>query len=215
VVKCIGSDGKSYKQLVKGKDDLRQDAVLSKAFDLINTLLQRNIDAKKRELQIRTYRIIPIASRAGVVEWVNNAVPFGDMLINGYSKFPPKWSLNLCRQKMKKEHDRPRSSLESKLKVYDNIESHIAPVFGHVLFELFPSPDMWYIARLKFIRSLAASSIAGFIFGVGDRHSQNILIDNRTAEVVHIDLGIAFDQGKLLTTPELVPFRLTRNFGWI
>jgi phosphatidylinositol kinase/protein kinase (PI-3 family) len=26
-----------------------------------------------------------------------------------------------------------------------------------------------------------------------------------------IDLGIAFDQGRLLSTPELVPFRLTRD----
>ena len=30
-------------------------------------------------------------------------------------------------------------------------------------------------------------------------------------QVVHIDLGIAFEQGRFLTTPELVPFRLTRD----
>lgn len=39
----------------------------------------------------------------------------------------------------------------------------------------------------------------------------NILIDLRTAELVHIDLGIAFEAGKLLKTPEMVPFRLTRD----
>lgn len=33
----------------------------------------------------------------------------------------------------------------------------------------------------------------------------------QTAELVHIDLGVAFEQGKLLPTPELVPFRLTRD----
>ena len=33
----------------------------------------------------------------------------------------------------------------------------------------------------------------------------------RTAEVVHIDLGIAFEQGRLLATPERVPFRMTRD----
>jgi hypothetical protein len=31
------------------------------------------------------------------------------------------------------------------------------------------------------------------------------------AQVVHIDLGIAFEQGLLLPTPEQVPFRLTRD----
>lgn len=29
--------------------------------------------------------------------------------------------------------------------------------------------------------------------------------------MVHIDLGIAFEQGRFLNTPELVPFRLTRD----
>jgi ataxia telangiectasia mutated family protein len=32
-------------------------------------------------------------------------------------------------------------------------------------------------------------------------------------EVVHIDLGVAFEQGKLLPIPEIVPFRLTQNLG--
>lgn len=51
----------------------------------------------------------------------------------------------------------------------------------------------------------------GYILGIGDRHVHNILIDNMTAEIIHIDLGIAFDQGKSLPTPEMVPFRLTRD----
>lgn len=51
----------------------------------------------------------------------------------------------------------------------------------------------------------------GYILGIGDRHVHNILIDNTTAEIVHIDLGIAFEQGKYLPTPEMVPFRLTRD----
>ena len=39
----------------------------------------------------------------------------------------------------------------------------------------------------------------------------NILLDVTTAEVIHIDFGIAFEQGKVLPTPETVPFRLTRD----
>lgn len=44
----------------------------------------------------------------------------------------------------------------------------------------------------------------GYIVGLGDRHSMNILIDQTTAEVVHIDLGVAFEQGLMLKTPERV-----------
>ncbi|KAF5933202.1 hypothetical protein HYC85_029373 [Camellia sinensis] len=44
----------------------------------------------------------------------------------------------------------------------------------------------------------------GYIVGLGDRHSMNIIIDQATAEVVHIDLGVAFEQGLMLKTPERV-----------
>lgn len=54
-------------------------------------------------------------------------------------------------------------------------------------------------------------STVGYILGLGDRHVQNILIDTQTAELIHIDLGVAFEQGRILPTPETVPFRLTRD----
>ena len=51
----------------------------------------------------------------------------------------------------------------------------------------------------------------GYVVGLGDRHAQNILIDKSSSELIHIDLGVAFEQGKTLRTPEVVPFRLTRG----
>lgn len=36
---------------------------------------------------------------------------------------------------------------------------------------------------------LAVPLTVGYIVGLGDRHIQNILIDEQTAELVHIDLG--------------------------
>jgi ataxia telangiectasia mutated family protein len=53
--------------------------------------------------------------------------------------------------------------------------------------------------------------MVGHVLGIGDRHVQNILIDSQTGEQVHIDFGIAFDQGKTLTMPEVIPFRLSRD----
>merc|ERR1711874_951252 len=53
--------------------------------------------------------------------------------------------------------------------------------------------------------------MVGHILGLGDRHTNNILIDKATGELVHIDLGVAFDQGKVLPMPEKIPFRLTRD----
>ncbi len=58
-----------------------------------------------------------------------------------------------------------------------------------------PTPTgAWFERRLNYSRSVAVNSMAGYVIGLGDRHSQNILLDRTTAEVVHIDLGIAFEQ---------------------
>lgn len=48
--------------------------------------------------------------------------------------------------------------------------------------------------RLNYTRSVATTSIVGHLLGLGDRHVSNILLDNSTGEVVHIDFGVAFDQ---------------------
>jgi phosphatidylinositol kinase/protein kinase (PI-3 family) len=52
----------------------------------------------------------------------------------------------------------------------------------------------WFAMRLNYTRSVATTSIVGHILGLGDRHTSNILIESSTGEVVHIDLGIAFEQ---------------------
>lgn len=47
--------------------------------------------------------------------------------------------------------------------------------------------------------------------GLGDRHGENILIDQLNGEVVHVDFDCLFDKGLTLEKPEKVPFRLTPN----
>jgi ataxia telangiectasia mutated family protein len=77
--------------------------------------------------------------------------------------------------------------------------------------EYFVDPDEWFVTRTAYTRSTAAISMLGHVLGVGDRHGHNILLDSKTGEVVHIDLGVAFEVGRVLPVPELVPFRLTRD----
>ena len=114
---------------------------------------------------------------------------------------------------MSKEQSQRSSSIKSKLEVYLQICNNFSPAFKYLFFENYQDPQTWHEKRVSFIRSIATSSIAGWISGLGDRHINNILFDKVSAEAIHIDLGIAFDQGKLLSTPEQVPFRLTRDIG--
>ncbi|GLJ18554.1 hypothetical protein SUGI_0330040 [Cryptomeria japonica] len=211
VVECLGSDGCKYRQLAKsGNDDLRQDAVMEQFFGLVNTLLQDHSDTRKRHLKIRTYKVVPFTPSAGVLEWVDGTVPLGEYLIgssrNGgahgrYRK--TDWPFLTCRDHMMMEKD--------KRKAFQNVCRNFRPVMHHFFLERFSRPADWFEKRLAYSRSVAASSMVGYIVGLGDRHSMNILIDQATAEVVHIDLGVAFEQGLTLKTPEQVPFRLTSD----
>ena len=75
----------------------------------------------------------------------------------------------------------------------------------------FQDPHAWYEARTRFTQSSAAWSAVGHVIGLGDRHSENILINTATGECVHVDFDCIFDKGLHLPKPETVPFRLTQN----
>lgn len=91
------------------------------------------------------------------------------------------------------------------------MKDEIKPVLGAWMAEHFPSPELWYEARINFIRSTAIWSIIGYIIGLGDRHGDNILIHSHTGEVTHVDFDCIFEKGAKLKIPEIVPFRMTPN----
>ncbi|KAF6252289.1 hypothetical protein COO60DRAFT_542235 [Scenedesmus sp. NREL 46B-D3] len=215
VVRTTDSNGAPHKQLVKsGNDDLRQDAVMQQFFGLINDLLSSSPESQQRQLSLRTYRVVPCSPKVGVVQWVERTQPVGDYLSEGAMK-----EGGACARYRKAGnmtwlecHQRMHSSQPEQLK--DNLlycMAHFPPVFHNFFLERFPQPAAWFAARTAYTRSTAVNSMAGAVIGLGDRHLNNVLVDLATAEVLHIDLGIAFEQGMFLSTPERVPFRLTAN----
>uniref|UniRef100_A0A672H788 non-specific serine/threonine protein kinase n=1 Tax=Salarias fasciatus TaxID=181472 RepID=A0A672H788_SALFA len=213
IIDCIGSDGRSRRQLVKGRDDLRQDAVMQQVFGMCSMLLQRDSDTRKRKLNIRQYKVVPFSQCSGVLEWCSGTVPIGEFLVNpnkgAHKRFRPQDPTNLaCRRQMMEVQ---KLGFDKKLQTYMDICKSFRPVFRYFCMERFLDPAVWMEKRLAYTRSVATSSIVGYIVGLGDRHIQNILIDEETAELIHIDLGVAFEQGKVLPTPETVPFRLSRD----
>nr|XP_024660798.1 serine-protein kinase ATM-like [Maylandia zebra] len=186
---------------------------MQQVFGMCSMLLQRNTDTRKRKLNIRRYKVVPFSQRSGVLEWCSGTVPIGEFLVEpnkgAHKRFRPQdWASLACRRKML---DAQRLAFDEKLQAYNEVCTKFRPVFRYFCMERFLDPAVWMEKRLAYTRSVATSSIVGYIVGLGDRHIQNILIDEQTAELVHIDLGVAFEQGKILPTPETVPFRLSRD----
>ncbi|SPO28872.1 related to TEL1 - telomere length control protein [Ustilago trichophora] len=209
ISECIGSDGKRYKQLFKRDDDLRQDAVMQQVFRMVNELLHADRRTRERKLVIRTYTVLPLGPQCGMLEFVTNTVPLGEVLIALHATYrPDDLTPTQARSKMRDAQPLPA---EAKLEAFLDVCEGMRPAFRYFFSDARRMPRDWYETRLRYTRSVSTNSIVGHVLGLGDRHVSNILLDKESGELVHIDFGVAFDQGKLLPIPELVPFRLTRD----
>ncbi|GAA5938292.1 hypothetical protein JCM10213_003256 [Rhodosporidiobolus nylandii] len=211
---CLGSDGKKYKQLLKGDDDIRQDAVMEQVFSLVNSLLAKDEGGRRRRLKIRTYKVVPLQSQNGLLEFAANTQPLGASLNRLYDQMAPQIA-SKARATLyeieKRNQRRPDVRDAEKKEAFRTIMKDFPPLLRYLFWQRHKVPSLWFDMRLNYSRSVATTSIIGHIVGLGDRHVSNILMDEASGELVHIDFGIAFDQGKRLPIPELVPFRLTHN----
>ena len=83
---------------------------------------------------------------------------------------------------------------DKQLAFFLEVQQQFKPVMRHYFTEIHKTPISWFSMRLNYTRSVATTSIVGHVLGIGDRHASNILLDNVTGEIIHIDFGIAFDQ---------------------
>ncbi|KAI5952922.1 TEL1 [Candida theae] len=204
----ILSDGSKHVMLMKhGTDDLRQDSIMEQVFGKVQNFFTRDKECSKRGLVIRTYNAVPLGPRSGVIEFVPNSTSFSDA-IQPYHTKHDKMKLEKARDIMRQCQNQDKIE---RLREYQKIEAKIKPVLHLFFQDCFLTPDRWFESRVKYTHGVATSSIVGHILGLGDRHCNNILLDKRNGEPIHIDLGVAFDQGKQLAIPETVPFRLTRD----
>lgn len=207
IVSFTLSDGKMYKVLMKGSnDDLKQDAVMQQVFSKVNTILITDKKLKKLNLKMRTYQVIPLGPYSGLIEFVSNSKSLHEILRDLHRN--DEISFENARKMMKAVQG---STSNKKLQCFEKIITQIKPQLRNFFFNSFFDPEKWFEAKIKYTRGVAVSSIVGFILGLGDRHLNNILLDTFTGEPIHIDFGIAFDQGLLLPIPETIPFRLTRD----
>lgn len=210
ILTVVASNGERYKQLVKGgNDDLRQDAIMEQVFAAVSSLLKQHRTTRQRNLGIRTYKVLPLTPSSGIIEFVANTQPLHDWLIPAHSRYYPKLLKgSQCRKQIEEVQDQ---TTKNRIAAYRKATDQFPPVMRYFFLESSPDPDDWYARRLAYTRSTAAVSILGHVLGLGDRHGHNILLDKKTGEAVHIDLGVAFEAGRILPIPEVVPFRMTRD----
>ena len=214
---CCGSNGRKYNLLCKfeKKGDFRKDSRMMKLFTLINRFLQGDPEGRRRNLRMRTYNVTCLDEKSGLLEWVDNTMPIQFVIDGVYGKHPGTVPAKLTTRVFDKMNQLAHAYPTDPEAIIQSYRHQIVSKYPTLFHEWFDSnfsvPAEWFEARLSFSRSVAVWSMVGHIVGLGDRHSQNILLDLGTGECVHVDFDCIFDKGLLLRTPERAPFRLTRN----
>lgn len=167
-LECICSDGSKRKQLLKGNDDMRQDAVMQQVFNIMNLFLKNNPQAKAKNLNVQTYKVIPFSRRSGVLEWCESTLPLGSILDKYHRNCRPYgMDLRSARSTMDKYKNEPN---QKKLSEFKSICKEVRPVFHHFLLSSFIVPGVWFEKKMAYTNSVATNSMIGYILGIGDRH---------------------------------------------
>ena len=206
-----GSDGREYSFCLKGHEDLRQDERVMQLFGLVNTLLANDRTTSKYDLAIHRYAVIPLSVSVGLLEWVSHCDPI-HTVIKQY-RDQRKIMLNIeHRLMMKFAPDYQHCTLIQKVEVFEYaLSMTTGQDLAKVLWLKSPNAEVWLDRRTNFTRSLAVMSMVGYVLGLGDRHTCNLLLDRYNGKVIHIDFGDCFEVAMHRDKyPEKVPFRLTR-----
>jgi PI-3-kinase-related kinase SMG-1 len=229
-----GNDGRKYTYLFKGLEDLHLDERIMQFLTIANVMMKKT----GREYRARHYSVVPLGPRSGLIQWVGGPIPLysifkkcqvrqqmttGDRKTGGggsksgtniqkpseafYNKLYPllrdkgiaienrrSWPLSVMRQVMQELISETPDNLLAQELWYGSVDS-----------------QHWFELQQNMTRSLAVMSVIGYIIGLGDRHLDNLLMDLKHGEIIHIDHNICFEKGKHLRIPERVPCRLSQN----
>ncbi|XP_047579539.1 DNA-dependent protein kinase catalytic subunit isoform X1 [Lutra lutra] len=226
-----GHDEKEYPFLVKGGEDLRQDQRIEQLFEVMNVLLSQDAACSQRNMQLKTYHVIPMTSRLGLIEWIENTFTLKDFLLSNmsreekaaYTSDPraPPCEYRDWLAKMSGKYDVgaymamfKAASRSETVTSFRRRESKVpADLLKRAFLKMSTGPEAFLALRSHFASSHALMCISHWILGIGDRHLNNFMISMETGGMIGIDFGHAFGSAtQFLPVPELMPFRLTRQF---
>ncbi|CBZ55468.1 Phosphatidylinositol 3-kinase tor2, related [Neospora caninum Liverpool] len=207
----MGSDGRVWNFLLKGQDDLTQDERIMQALRLINHLMKSNADARRKELSIPLYSIVPLSPTAGLIGWLQNT----ETMLTLIKAFRQREGIPVNHEQLVLKslyHKYESLTLLQKVDLFEQTSAATsAQALRRVLWLRARNSEEWLVHRANFCKSVAVMSMVGYVLGLGDRHPSNMLLMGETGRVAHIDFSDCFEVAAYRPRcPEKVPFRLTR-----
>lgn len=208
----LGSDGHEYHFLLKGHEDLRQDERVMQVFRLVNKLFTKSTRrAVLTGVEMKTYEVISLSSNVGIIEWVPDCDTM-HALVKEYREVHNIMPNVEHKVMLRLAAEPDRLPLLHKVDLFElMLQQTVSVDIAKVLWLKSRNSEMWLERRNTYAKSLATTSMTGYLLGLGDRHPSNVMIERSTGRVMHIDFGDCFEVAmKREKFPENVPFRLTR-----
>jgi len=192
----------------EAKGDLRKDARVQDLNNVINRLISSaghgGTHRGRHRLHLRTFTVTCLSEDCGILEWVPNTHPLRELVARSYNPQAATVSskrrgrrimYSLADPAMKKAFEEKcqnmffeRGDLKGAALMFEELcLKQYPPLLYWWFVQHFRDPHTWYEARTRFTLSSAAWSAVGHVIGLGDRHSENILVDATSGSVVHVD----------------------------
>uniref|UniRef100_A0A6Q2XXY4 DNA-dependent protein kinase catalytic subunit n=1 Tax=Esox lucius TaxID=8010 RepID=A0A6Q2XXY4_ESOLU len=214
-----GDDEREYPFLVKGGEDLRQDQRIEQLFSVMNILLAQDAPCAHGSMQLRTYQVVPITTRIGLIEWMEHTCTLKELLFNARTEEEQRDALRYRsvhpqRYASGSEGSAVRANRNETINNFVRVEQLVpGDLLRRAFVRMSTTPEAFLSLRSHFTSSHALLCVSHWILGIGDRHLSNFMVSTETGGMIGIDFGHAFGSAtQFLPIPELMPFRLTRQF---
>jgi transformation/transcription domain-associated protein len=236
----LGSDGQRHFFLVQfaTPHSTRSDERVMQLHVMMKRLLEKNYEARRRDMHIHIPLVIPITPRMRLMEDNTSFTSLGelheiDMQQHGRD---PDAAIILFRERItaaidaESERARPRVDVlteqqqqqlaaalkQAELGAKQRALQEISQTVGSDMLARFVSKTMqdseavWAFKR-AFAQQLAVSSLLCYGFTCGERYPHKLMFDETTARVISHEFRPGYTHQGMLEVSEEVPFRLTRN----
>mmetsp|Transcript_14580 Transcript_14580/g.12381 ORF Transcript_14580/g.12381 Transcript_14580/m.12381 type:complete len:513 (+) Transcript_14580:982-2520(+) len=189
-------DKKTYKVIFKNGDDLRQDQLILQIIALMDSLLKGiNID-----LKLTPYRALATGKEDGYLEFVPDSKTLQDILkdnndrlLNFFDTLAAKAINDPDSWFYRKHLNQSKEEIQDQLKLKEK-KGEFYKLCQEKILE-------------NYIESCAGYCIITYILGIGDRHLENLMINNE-GKLLHIDFGFILGRDPKMKPP---PFKLCKQ----
>ncbi|KAG7397367.1 hypothetical protein PHYBOEH_000823 [Phytophthora boehmeriae] len=223
-----GSDGRAYYFLVQYAMThiTRTDERMMQMYLLLNRLLLRHKETKKRNTVFHVPKVIPLTPRVRLLEDNRDFVTLGEIyeLDCQIENTDPDLPVELYRERVSEAYAAAGAVKDSSQQEDERVAQAKARAFHEICNEHVPETllakyvhgisvhsDAYFQFRSEFTKHLALSSFLSYALFVGDRAPHRVLFSRRTGRVVSTELRPGYASSGILEAATAMPFRLTRN----